>query len=172
MNPKLDLVFARRSIRHYQERDIPRSLIRDILEAAMAAPSAVCKDPWHFIVLRDKSTLASVAECLPNGKMFATGPVGLVVCGDLQQAHDGELSYLLQDCSAAIQNALLAASALGLGACWLGVCPRVDRITHIRRLFALPDHILPVACIALGWPEEEKAPRTRYRDAAVHPDQW
>ena len=172
MNKKLDFIFARRSIRQYQNRDIPETIIRDILDAAMAAPSAVCKDPWHFIVIRSKTTLASVAECLPNGKMLTAGPVGLIVCGDLNQAHDNELSYLLQDCSAAIQNALLAANALGLGTCWLGVHPRVDRIAHIRQVLGLPEHVMPICGIAMGWPEEQQPPRTRYSDDAVHHESW
>lgn len=168
MNPQLDLIFSRRSIRQYTQQDVSPELVRDLLEAGMAAPSACCKDPWHVVVIRDKSRLAAVASGLPNGQMIATGPVGLVVCGDLNQAHDGQLSYLLQDCSAAIENVLLAANALGLGACWLGIHPREERVAHVRQCLGIPDHVVPVSAIALGWPAEQKEKRTRYQEGHVH----
>jgi nitroreductase len=104
--------------------------------------------------------------------MLAEAPVGFVVCGDLDAAHDRQLSYLLQDCSAAIENLLLAASALGLGACWLGVHPREERVAHIRGLFGLPESILPVSAIAVGWPARELPARTRYDEASVHRETW
>ena len=94
MNTKLHYVFARRSIRAYQPADLEESLVHDLLEAAMAAPSAVAKDPWHFVVLRNRNLLAKVAQGLPNGTMLANAPVGIVVCGDLQRAHDGQAGRL------------------------------------------------------------------------------
>jgi nitroreductase len=160
------------SIRAYKPEDVGEDLVRDLLEAAMAAPSAVAKDPWDFVVIRDRGTLTKVAEGLPNGKMIADGPVGIVVCGDLRRAHDGQLSYLLQDCSAAIENLLLAASTLGLGACWLGIHPREERIAHVRSVLGTPDGVIPVSAIAIGWPAESKGPRTRYREDAVHRETW
>lgn len=99
-------------------------------------------------------------------------PVGIVVCGDLHRAHDGQLSYLLQDCSAAIENLLLAATALKLGACWLGVHPREERVTHIRSLLNIPSGIIPISVIAIGWPAESPETRTRYRQEAVHVEMW
>lgn len=167
MNPKLDLIFARRSIRKYDERPVPEEMIRDILEAAMAAPSACCKDPWHFTVITSRDLLTRISDGLPNGKMLATAPLGIVVCGDLDKAHDNQVSYMLQDCSAAIQNVLLAADAIGLGACWLGVHPREDRMSHIRNLLGVPENIIPVSTVAVGWPAERKEPRTRFDAAKV-----
>jgi len=173
MNQTLKFIFARRSVRKYApDKPIADTLLRDLLEAAMAAPSAVAKDPWHFVVVRDRARLSGLAEGLPNGKMLADAALGIVVCGDLEKAHGNLESYLLQDCSAAIENLLLAATALGLGACWLGVHPREERIAHVRRLLNLPQHVIPVAAIAIGWPAENPPPRTRYRDGAVHWEQW
>lgn len=172
MNPALDPIFARRSVRKYEPDAIDDSEVRDLLEAAMAAPSAVVKDPWDFIVVRDRVSLARIADALPNGKMLAEAALGIVVCGDPRRAHDQQLSYLLQDCSAAIENLLLAATALGLGTCWLGVHPRENRMTQLRELLNIPEEILPVAVIALGHPAEFPKPRTRYRDNAVHHETW
>ncbi|MFC1452232.1 nitroreductase family protein [Verrucomicrobiota bacterium] len=167
MNPKLQPIFARRSVRAYTRDPIDDAVVHDLLEAAMAAPSAVAKDPWLFYVVRDQATRDRIADALPNGQMLRSAPVGIVVVGDTERAHDNALSYMLQDCSAAIENLLLAASMLGLGACWLGVHPREDRVAHLREVFGLPPSLLPVSAVALGWPAEHPEPRTRYRDAAV-----
>lgn len=172
MNPKLKVIFQRRSVRCYNAGDIQPSVIQDLLEAAMAAPSACAKDPWHFIVIRDRATLNHLADGLPNGQMLREAAVGIAVCGELGRAHDGQLSYMLQDCSAAIENILVAAAALGLGACWLGVHPREDRLTHLRKVLTIPATILPVAMIALGRPGEDKAARTRYDSDKVHSEHW
>lgn len=173
MNSNLNVIFQRRSVRRYTERDdMDDALVRDLLEAAMAAPSACCTDPWEFIVVRSRETLNRLADILPNGQMLRQAPLGIIVCGSLERAHGGELSYMLQDCSAAIENLLLAARLLGLGACWLGVHPRPERITRISSLFDLPEHIVPISAIALGWPAEHPEPRTRYRDEYVHVESW
>lgn len=172
MNPKLNDLFTRRSIRSYAPEPVGDTVVHDVLEAAMAAPSAVAADPWHFVVVRDQDMRTHIADGLPHGKMLADAPVGVIVCGDLHRAHDGELSYMLQDCSAAIENLLIAASMLGLGACWLGVHPRQERVDHIRRLLGIPQSVIPVAAIAIGWPAESKEGRTRYRDDAVHSEEW
>ncbi len=172
MNPLLSSIFARRSVRQYQAKDVDDALVHDLLEAAMAAPSAVAKDPWVFIVIRDQTMRRRIVEGLPNGRMLADAAVGIVVCGNLTQAHDGQLSYLLQDCSAAMENLLLAAHLLGLGACWLGVHPRPARLTHLRTLLGIPEPIIPIAIASIGWPAESPQPRTRFRAHAVHQETW
>jgi nitroreductase len=172
MNPKLDFIFARRSVRRYQERPVPKEMVRDLLEAAMAAPSAVARDPWRFIVVQSRERLLQLADILPHGKMLRGAAAGIVVCGDIERAHDGKESYMIQDCSAATENLLLAAAALGLGSCWLGVHPRAERMDGIRKLFALPVNIIPVAGVSLGWPERPATARTRYDEGFVHHEEW
>ena len=167
LNPKLNLLYGRRSIRKYQLRPVGDDLVREMLKAAMAAPSACCKDPWHFIVLKKDETRRQVAALLKNGGFLADAPMGFVVCGDLNRAHGGELSYLLQDCAAATENLLVAAHGLSLGGCWLGVHPRMDRVEGIRQLLDLPENIVPVAAVAIGWPAQDLNSRTRFRDEAV-----
>ena len=142
------------------------------MEAAMAAPSACAKDPWHFIVMKDKAALKAAAEFLPNGKMLGSAAAGIVVCGDIKRAHAEEVSFMLQDCSAAIENILLAAAALGIGSCWLGVHPRPERIESLSAYFKLPKNIIPISAIALGYPVEKHEARTRFRKEAVHFEKW
>ncbi len=168
----LDLIFGRRSIRVFRPGGIPDATLRLLLEAAMAAPSAVAKDPWHFVVIRQRETLGRLAGVLSNGSMLHGAAMAVCVCGDLDLAHDRQLSYLLQDCSAAIENLLLAAHGLGLGTCWLGVHPREERIRILSQMFNLPATVLPIAVIALGWPGESKPPRNRYQPEHVHSERW
>lgn len=168
----LQFIFGRRSIRIYAPGDISESMVTRLLEAAMAAPSAGAKDPWRFVVIREREMLSKIAAGLPFGKMLATASLGIVVCGELDAAHDGQLSYLLQDCSAATENLLLAVHALGLGACWLGVHPREDRVRKLGELLSLPASVIPVACIAIGLPGERKEPRTRFNPAYVRREKW
>jgi len=168
----LNFIFGRRSIRVYAPGDVPDADVQLMLEAAMAAPSAVAKDPWRFVVVRDKQKRKLLAAELPNGQMLPEAALGIVVCGDLEQAHDQQLSYVLQDCSAAIENLLLAVHVLGYGACWLGVHPRENRVRHVSKVLGLPPSVMPVAILALGRPGEQKEARTRFDPAFVHQEAW
>lgn len=172
MDSRLEFIYRRRSVRQFKPEPVEACLIEELLRAAMAAPSAVARDPWRFILLRERCGRETVAGFLPNGKFLAEAPLGVVVCGDIAQAHDNALSYMLQDCSAAIENILLAASAIGLGACWLGVHPREDRIRNISSFCQLPSNVIPIAVIALGYPECAPEPRTRYNPAFVKQEKW
>jgi len=171
MNKKLKFIFERRSVRAYEEKPVPDDLVHDLLEAAMAAPTSGGKTPWRFVVVRDKGTLARTAAGLANGRALEKAAVGIVVCGD-PRAGESHLSHLLQDCSAAIENILLAVTALGLGACWLGVHPEEELMSNVRSVLGVPQDIVPVAVIAVGWPGERREPRTQYSDAFVHHERW
>jgi nitroreductase len=172
VDEKLGFIFGRRSIRLYSNAAVSEAAVQKLLEAAMAAPSAAAKDPWRFVVVRDRRTLAGIAAALPNGQMIAGAALGIAVCGDLPAAHDQQLSYLLQDCSAAIENLLLCAHVLGLGACWLGVHPREQRVNALKQILSLPPSLIPVACIAIGYPAEAKEPRTRFNRDYVRFENW
>jgi nitroreductase len=172
VDERLSLVFGRRSIRVYSPAAVSEAAVQKLLEAAMAAPSAAAKDPWRFVVVRDRQKLTAIAAALPNGQMIAGAALGIAVCGDLQAAHDQQLSYLLQDCSAAIENLLLCAHILGLGACWLGVHPREQRVNALKQILSLPASVVPVACISIGCPAEAKEARTRFNRDYVHLERW
>jgi nitroreductase len=169
---KLNFIFGRRSIRVYSPGEVENSTITHLLEAAMAAPSAMTKDPWRFVIVREHQMLSKLAATLAGGKMLATANVGILVCGDMDAVFDRQLSFVLQDCSAAIENLLLAAHALGLGGCWVGVHPIEEALNGVRRLLSLPATIVPVAVIALGHPGEQPSPRTRFNGEYVHFEKW
>ncbi len=171
-NDKLDLFFGRRSIRVYAPGAIDEQTLSILLKAAMAAPSAMTKDPWRFVTVRNQAMLGRLAAALPGGKMLSTAAMAVVVCGDLDAALEQRLGYLLQDCSAAIENLLLCAHALGLGACWVGIHPSEDSARQVREMLSLPKAVLPIAAISLGWPGEQLEARTRFNPAYVHPERW
>ena len=121
----LKAILTRRSIREYTQQAVPGELVQELLAAAMQAPSAGNQQPWHFILVNAREQLQALADVLPFGKSLQTAPLGIAVCADVKSARYPD--YWAQDCSAATQNLLLAAHALGLGAVWLGVYPLLER---------------------------------------------
>ena len=168
----LSFILGRRSIRVYSPGEVSETVVTKLLEAAMAAPSAMTKDPWRFVVVRDKQTLSKLAALHPGAAMLSSAALAIVVCGDLDAALDRQLSYLLQDCSAAIENLLLAAHAQGLGACWVGIHPGEALIKRVKELLSLPGPFVPVAMVSLGQPGEQPPPRTRYNADYVRAEKW
>jgi nitroreductase len=162
----MKMLLGRRSIRKYLPKAIPGSLVRELLNAGMHAPSARNLQPWHFVVVDQREMLDKLAEAHPYAKMLKQASLAILVCGDrnIQQA-DG---YIVQDCSAATQNIMLAAHALGLGSVWLGMYPREERMKNVGELLKVPDHILPVSLISVGYPDEVKEAPERYRPERIH----
>ena len=166
----MDAIFTRRSIRKFSDEGIDQEAVDSLLRAAMAAPSAGNQQAWHFIVVRDKTTLEAVTGFHPYAKMLPEAALGIVVCGDRSlEKHEG---YWVQDCSAASQNILLRATTLGLGSVWLGLYPREDRVEGARELFGIPNSVIPLSIIAIGHAAEEKEAVDRYRADRVHQERW
>jgi nitroreductase len=164
----LETIFSRRSIRKYTEQPVSEADIKALLEAAMAAPSASNRKPWHYVVVTEREMLDRLAEIHPHGKMLFQATLCIAVCGG---PADSE-RFWVQDCSAATENLLLAVAALGLGAVWLGVYPRDDRVAAVQRVLGIPESIAPLNLISIGHPAEEKEPRTQYDEARVHRERW
>jgi len=164
----IQTILARRSIRKYTAEPVSEADIQTLLEAAMAAPSASNRKPWHFVVVTGRQMLDALADAHPHGKMLAEATLCVAVCGDLAE---GE-RFWVQDCSAATENLLLAATALGLGAVWLGVYPREERVAAVRQVLGIPETSVPLNLISIGHPAEEKEPRTQYDGARVHRERW
>src|SRR5450759_2515888 len=148
----LDAIMTRRSVRKFTGEPVSEADIETILRAAMAAPSAFNQQRWRFVVVSDPERLAELSEATPYAGSLAGAAAGIVVCGET--ADERRPGYWVVECSAAAENALLAATALGLGSVWLGVAMYDDRIGNVRGILALPDHISPLAMIALGHPAE------------------
>ena len=166
----MQAILSRRSIRKYTSQPVSEATVEELLQAAMAAPSAGNQQPWHFVVIRERQLLAQIPRVHPYSSMVPNAQLAILVCGDLQrEKHAG---YWVQDCSAATQNLLVAAHAKGLGAVWLGVYPREDRVTALHQMMGLPQHVVPLALISIGYPAEDKPPAERYDPSRVHRDTW
>lgn len=166
----LEAIRTRRSVRKFTPQPVSEDLLEALLRAAMSAPSAGNQQPWHFIVVDDRATLDRIPTFSPYAAMCRQAPLGILVCGDTTlEKHPG---YWIQDCSAATQNLLLAAHALGLGAVWTGIHPREERIRGFRELFALPDTIMPLAFVVIGYPAEHPVPQDRFRPERIHRNRW
>jgi nitroreductase len=143
-------LITRRSIRKYTGEKISEEKIKALIKAGMYAPSARNKRPWHFIIVDDIEVLKKIMKIHPYSSMLSEASHAIVVCGD-EKLENGPGYYKL-DCSAATQNILLAAHSMGIGAVWLGVEPRSERIKGIRSILTLPDHIQPLSVISVGVP--------------------
>lgn len=163
-----DILFTRRSIRKYRKEPVPEETVEYILRAAMAAPSARNLQPWHFMVINNRVILNKIAEIHPYAKMLLEAPLAIVVCGDTKISE----TYWVQDCSAASENILLAAKAKGLGSVWCGVYPRAKRVEQMKKLLNLPENIIPLNVIAIGFPAEHKPPADRFDKKKIHYNKW
>ena len=167
MDERLSAIFSRRSIRVYTDEPVTEADLQRLLEAGMAAPSASNRRPWHFFVVTDRETLCMLAEAHPYGKMLTRAGAAIAVCGDPNIS-----TWWVQDCSAATENVLIAAAAMGLGAVWLGSHGNPERERALRGVLGVPDPIGILSLLSIGHPAEVKYARTQYDARRVHRDRW
>ena len=163
-NAVLDNIATRTSVRSYLDKPVDEAIIEQLLRAGMAAPTAVNRQPWHFVVVNDKAQLKELAKANPHAGMLTRAPLAIVVCGDMKKALDGPArEFWVQDCSAATENILLAVNALGLGAVWTGAYPSVERCKAISEVLKLPEHLIPLNIIVIGYPDKENKPKDKWK---------
>ncbi|MBP5135132.1 MAG: nitroreductase family protein, partial [Paludibacteraceae bacterium] len=159
-------IMTRTSVRQYTDEPVSKEDIETMLRAGMAAPTAVNKQPWHFVVVTDKAKLKELSG--GRGRMFDQCAVAIVVCGNMEKALSGKAQeYWIQDCSAATENILLSAHALGLGAVWTGVYPITDRVANVTKVLKLPTTIVPLCTIVIGHPAEQPKPKDKWKPENV-----
>jgi nitroreductase len=167
MNPTLETIFRRRSIRKFTDQPLDKETITLLLQAGMAAPSAVNSQPWEFIVVTEPEVLAKLRRKLPFAHQNA--PAGIVVLGNPERANNtAGRAFWQQDCSAAMENMLIAAVGLGLGAVWIGIHPIAPFVRAVKNILDIPDEATPLGMMHVGYPAEEKIPRTRYVEHKVY----
>jgi nitroreductase len=166
----MEAIISRRSIRRFAGREIPGGLIEQLLRAAMSAPSAGNVQPWQFVIIDDRKILDKIPKVHPYADAVRDAPLAILVCGDVEL--DGFGGYWVQDCSAATENLLIAAHARGLGAVWLGVYPRDERVKALRDLLEIPDYITPFAVVPIGYPAEKLSKEDRFDTSKVHRNHW
>lgn len=178
-NETITNILTRVTVRKFTDEPVSDEALHVLLQAAMAAPSSMNLQPWHFIVVRDETVKQCLKDCLPYAKMINKGCAGVVVCGDISlyehinkvDKEDNTL-YWVQDCSAASENLLLAAHAIGLGAVWTGIYPLESRVGKLRELLSIPDHIVPLNLILVGHPENIPLPKKKWDEKKLHYDKY
>lgn len=165
-----DAIHNRRSVRQYADAPVTDSQVERLLRAAMAAPSAGNGRPWRFVVVRDPDTLARLAVATPYAAPIGRSPVGIVVLADTDAEKFAGRWPL--DCSAAVQNLMLAAYAQGLGSCWLGVYPDPEREAEVAQIIGASDGVAVMCMVSVGVPAAAGAPVDRYRTDWVHTERW
>lgn len=166
----IEALLTRRSVRHFKSQAIPDEEIETILRAAMHAPSANNQQPWHFVVLKERSVLEGVMEFQPYSSMLKEAPMAILVCGD--QRLERSPGKWVQDCSAATQNLLLAAHARGLGAVWINLHPDPERVKGMKNLVPIPPEVIPLCLVAVGYPSKPLPKADRFRPERIHFNQW
>jgi len=168
----MEAILTRRSIRSFTGQDVEPEKVGQMLRAAMYAPSAHNSQDWSFIVVRDLQTRAALSRLTPYCGMITNAPVCIVVCGEPARQRAGRKEFFVQDCSAATQNLLLAAHALGLGAVWCGVYPNEAVVEKARSLLGVPVEVVPFALVAVGYAARTPAASERFRADLIHAEKW
>lgn len=167
-------ILSRKSVRAYTDQPVSRAQIDTLLRAAMAAPTGRDMRPWKFIVIDDKEMLKTLAEQLPYAKMLPEAQAAVLVCGDLSVTDDkgNPSGNWMFDCSAATENLLLAAESMGLGAVWTAVYPYNERLRPVTEVMQLPDYIVPLNVIPIGYPKGNPQPKNKYDADNIHYNGW
>ena len=172
-NPSIETIMTRVSVRQFTGEKISAEQIDTLLRAAMAAPSAINKQPWAFIVVTDEALIERLGEALPYSRCSNHPACAIVPCGDMSKAIEGTgRDFWIHDVSAATENLLLAAHSMGLGAVWTGVYPGMDRVAATREILNLPDHIIPLCIVPVGYPAEQPAVKDKYTPENIHYNRW
>lgn len=168
----LDNIMTRTSIRQFTSQPIAKDTLVSIVKAGMAAPSAVNLQPWSFIVIDEPEALQRLNEVHPHANL-KTATAAIVVCGLLDKTdNEGIRAYWVQDCSAATENILLAAHAYGLGAVWCGVYPNPERVPVVSEVLGIPENVVPLNIITMGYPAENPQPKDKFKNDNIHYQKW
>lgn len=173
MNPVIQTILSRKSVRKYTGNTVSPEDLTTLIRSGMAAPCSYDKRCWFFVTVTDEKLLAKLAEGLPHARMILSSKHAIVVCADLNLSHGGtDVPYWIQDCSATVENILIAAESLGLGACWTGVHPRAERVTFVREVLRAPEQVVPLCVIAVGHPVGEEKPKDKFDPARIFWNGW
>lgn len=169
----LSVIHSRKSVRQYTGESVTKDELMTLVRAGMAAPTAMDKRPWAFVIVTDEATLAKLAEGLPYSKMIVKARSAIVVAGVLSKAPPGiEQAFWVQDCSAATENILLAAEAMGLGAVWTGMYPNEDHVAYVQKVLGIPADVIPLSIVAVGHPVGVEKPKDKFDPVNVHWEKW
>lgn len=165
MSERRNSIFHRTSVRQYQENSVEPEKVELMLRAAMAAPSSMNQQPWEYYVVTRRETIGRLSESTPYTGCAKGAPLVFVACYRKESLRP---MYSHIDMSASVENLLLEADELGLGAVWMGIAPIEERMKKVREIIDLPDSLEAFALIACGYPVKEQGQQDRYDEARVH----
>ena len=168
----LTIIHSRKSVRNFTGQDVSKELLDKIVRAGMAAPTAVNKQPWSFVVVTDRKTLDSLKDGLPHAKMLDKAGAAIIVCAIPEKAFEKKVEYAVIDSTCASENILLAAEALGLGAVWTAAYPYQDRMGFVRKTLNIPDDVIPLNVIPIGYPTGVDKPKDKFKPENIHWEKW
>lgn len=166
----IEALLTRRSIRKYKNQPVEKDKIEIILKSAMYAPSAMNLQGWHYVVIDDKVMMEETIKSIPHAELLRQTPAAILVCGDA--GVEKNESWMIQNCSAAIQNILLAAHGLGIGTCWIAIHGMDEIVKNVAEQFKLPENVIPISLITLGYPDESVSAEDRFRKEKIHYNKW
>lgn len=170
----IDNIMSRKSVRSYTSEPVPQEMVETLLRAGMAAPTAMNRQPWEFVVINDRDTLDKLAGGLRYAKMLAEAPLAIVVCAETMiTLKDGtvvENNFWEHDASAATENILLAAEALGLGAVWTAATD--DRAAIVKDCLGITGTVMPLCVIPIGFPAGDEQPKDKWKPEKIHYNRW
>ncbi len=162
-----EAIYKRRSVRSFLDKEVDNQIIQSLLEDAMAAPSACNKQPWEFYVVENKEKQDQIKSKIMYSKF--NSPIMIIVGANNEVSlTKDDNDFWIQDCSAAIENILLSAVSFGLGTCWCGLYPIEKRAQRVKEILELPDNIIPLGIIHIGYPDKDIQGRTQYNEEKVH----
>jgi len=169
----IDAIFKRRSIRKYKDKPVEDHVLQTVLSAGCSAPSAHNGQPWEFIVVKNKSTIKALAELKKYYvRPLSEADMAIAVLINPNTGKPVNPQYMYQDCAAATENILIAATAMGLGSCWMGGLLEEDEMAKASEILALPPEIIFFGLISLGYPDEEKEAKGAIVPAKIHYEKY
>ncbi len=166
----LTVIHSRKSVRKYLDKPVTKEQLETLLRAGMASPTAADKRPWAFVAVTDRAVLDTLQYSSPNTKMLRQAKAAIVVCGDTRKGLRSDV--WVQDCSAASENILLAAEAIGLGAVWCGIYLNPEPTAYVKRVLNLPAEVIPLNIISIGYPTGEEKSKNKWDPSNIHWDKW
>lgn len=168
----LSVIHNRKSVRNYTDKTVSDEDLVTILKAGMAAPTGFNAQPWQFIAIKDRNTMLELRKELVYASGLDGSPAAIVVCGDMSKVREEAPEFWITDASAATQNMLLAIEAMGLGGVWSTLYPGEDRMEHARKVLNLPEHIMPLCVIPIGYPTGVEKPKMKFKEENIHWEKW
>jgi nitroreductase len=165
----LTVIHNRKSVRKYLDKPVTKEQLEILLRAGMASPTAGDNRPWAFVVVTRRATLDSLSFSSPYTKHLAQAKAAIIVCGNTKKSKS---EVWIQDTSAASENILLAAEAIGLGAVWCGIWLNPEPTRYVKRILSLPEEIQPLNIISIGWPTGEEKPKDKWNPSNIHWEKW